>query len=90
MTQEANEELGVPFGAYIAEIDMDSPAMNAGIQSGDVIVQVQETEIKNYQNLVKALLLEEPEKTLPIKIMRQGPDGYIEMEVSVILGAKKE
>ena len=89
VTQEANEELGVPFGAYITEIDMDSPAMNAGIQSGDVIVQVQETEIKNYQNLVKALLLEEPEKTLPIKIMRQGPDGYIEMEVSVILGAKK-
>lgn len=90
VTQRANKELGVPFGAYITEIDMDSPAMNAGIQSGDVIIQIKETEIKNYQNLVKALLLEEPDKTLPVGIMRQGPDGYIEMEVSVVLGLKKE
>ncbi|MDE7287537.1 MAG: PDZ domain-containing protein, partial [Lachnospiraceae bacterium] len=62
----------------------------AGIQSGDVITRVKGTEIKNYQNLVKALLLEEPEKTLSIGLMRQGPDGYIEMEVSVVLGSMKE
>lgn len=90
VTEKANQELGVPFGAYITQIDMDSPAMNAGIQSGDVITRVKRTEIKNYQNLVKALLLEEPEKTLSIGLMRQGPDGYIEMEVSVVLGSMKE
>ncbi len=90
VTEKANQELGVPFGAYITEIDMDSPAMNAGIQSGDVITWVKGTEIKNYQNLVKALLLEEPERTLSVGLMRQGPDGYIEMEVSVVLGSMKE
>lgn len=88
VTEKANQELGVPFGAYITEIDMDSPAMNAGIQSGDVIVKIRESEIKNYQDLVNALLLEEPEKELPIVIMRQGPEGYTEMEVDVTLGIK--
>lgn len=88
VTEEANQELGVPFGAYITEIDMDSPAMIAGIQSGDVITRINEIEIRNYQELVKALLLEEPEKELSIGLMRQGPDGYIEMKVDAILGIK--
>lgn len=88
VTEKANQDLGVPFGAYITEIDMDSPAMNAGIQSGDVITQIRENEIKSYQDLVKALLSEEPEKELPIVLMRQGPEGYTEMEVDVTLGIK--
>lgn len=88
VTQEANQELGVPFGAYITETDMDSPAMNAGIQSGDVITMLNETEVGNYQELVNALLAEEPEKTITIRLMRQGPEGYTEMEVAAVLGLK--
>ena len=39
-------ESGIPRGAYIKEIEMDSPAMIAGIQSGDVIIQVGDTPNK--------------------------------------------
>ncbi|MDE7250150.1 MAG: S1C family serine protease, partial [Lachnospiraceae bacterium] len=90
VTREAYEELGVPFGAYITEIDMDSPAMNAGIQSGDVIIRMGETEIAGYQDLVKALLTIRPEETVEVGLMRQGPEGYIEMETDAELGQKGE
>lgn len=90
VTEEANEKMGVPYGAYITEIDMDSPAMNAGIQSGDVIIELDRTEIKNYQELVKALLLKEPDNEVKIKLMRQGPSGYTEMELTAVLGLKSE
>ena len=88
VTEEANEEMGVPPGAYIMEIDMDSPAMDAGIQSGDVITKINETEVLEYQDLVKALLLEQPESTITVHLMRQGPENYMEMEVSAVLGMK--
>ena len=88
VTESANEELGVPLGAYITEIDMDSPAMNAGIQSGDVILKWNDMEIESYQDLVSTLLLEEPEKTVSITLMRQGPEGYTEMETTSVLGLK--
>lgn len=88
VTEEANQELKVPFGAYITEIDMDSPAMDAGIQSGDVITAIMETEVKSYQDLVRALLSEQPEKELSIELMRQGPEGYTEMKVDAVLGIK--
>ena len=53
--QEANLESGVPLGAYIKEIEMDSPAMTAGIQSGDVITQIGDVQINNYNELLNVL-----------------------------------
>lgn len=88
VTEEVGEEMGVPLGAYIMEIDMDSPAMDAGIQSGDVITKINETEVLNYQDLVKALLSEQPETTITVHLMRQGPENYMEMEVNAVLGTK--
>lgn len=90
VTREANEESEVPFGAYITEIDMDSPAMNAGIQSGDVIIRMGEAEITGYQDMVRALLEFKPEDAVNVGLMRQGPEGYTEMEVNVELGLKSE
>lgn len=90
VTQEANTRMGVPFGAYITEIDMDSPSMDGGIQSGDVITKLDETEISSYQELVKELLLKKPDDQVKIELMRYGPDGYRELELTATLGLKPE
>lgn len=86
VTAEANESLGVPFGAYITEIEMDSPAMTAGIQSGDVILGIGEKQINVYGDLVNALAELKPEDEISITLMRQGPEEYVQMEVDVTLG----
>ncbi len=86
VTSDANESLGVPFGAYITEIEMDSPAMTAGIQGGDVITGIGERQIGVYGDLVNALAELRPEDMISITLMRQGPEGYMQMEVDVTLG----
>lgn len=86
VTADANESLGVPFGAYITEIEMDSPAMTAGIQGGDVITGIGERQIGIYGDLVNALAELKPEDMISITLMRQGPEGYMQMEVDVTLG----
>lgn len=78
-------EKEVPRGAYVTGIVMDSPAMKAGIQSGDVIVKVQETEITSFTEYHAALLELAPGTTVNVTLMRQGQDGYQEMQVDVIL-----
>lgn len=90
VTVEAHEELEVPFGAYIMEIDMDSPAMAAGIQSGDVIVTVGEDKISTYQELVNYIIASEPEQTISVGLLRQGPEGYTEIELEVVLSMKQK
>ena len=84
--QEAYLESGVPLGAYVMEIEMDSPAMAAGIQSGDVITQIGETEIANYNGLLNILYNANPHEVITITLMRQGIEGFQRMNVEVTLG----
>lgn len=84
--EQANKRQGVPYGAYVTSIEMGSPAMNAGIQSGDVIVQFGESPIMSMSDLTKALYKVEPESTVNLVIERRGQDEYREMEISLDLG----
>ncbi len=86
--QEANLELGVPLGTYIKEIEMDSPAMTAGIQSGDVITKVGGEEIATYNELLNILYNSKPGEVITITLMRQGMDAFQKMEVEVILSER--
>lgn len=82
--REAIEELNIPEGAYVRAIDMDSPAMEAGIQNGDVVVQINETPITTYSGLLEVLYDSDPEDTLTFMLMRQGR----EMSTTVTLGTR--
>ena len=86
VTIEVHEKLGVPYGAYIAEIEMDSPAMEAGIQSGDVITKIGERTINSYGDLVRFLMEAAPEESISVTLMRQGPEEYVQMNIGVVLG----
>ena len=83
---EAILEFGMPEGAYIKEIEMDSPAMTAGIQSGDVITMVGIVEITSYGELLNILYSSEPDDTILLTIMRQGMSGFQSMRIAVTLG----
>lgn len=75
-------EIDIPPGAYIREIEIDSPAMAAGIQSGDVVIQVGETPITTYHELLNIIRGVEPEEIQTFTLVRQGH----EMKVDVTFG----
>lgn len=89
VTQEANSIQGVPLGAYVTEIIMDSPAMKAGIQSGDIITALDGMPILSFTQYVDVLAGYEPEETVMVKISRQGAEEYSEIEIPIILGKRR-
>lgn len=86
---EIHTEMGVPLGAYVTNIQMDSPAMKAGIQSGDVIVKLEDTEILSFSEYQDALMDLAPGMSASVTVMRQGAEEYQEMTVEVILEEAK-
>lgn len=86
VTNEAYYNLNVPKGAYVTGIKMDSPAMEAGIQSGDVIVQIGDASTNTIAGLHDAVLKCTPDTRVSVTLMRQGPESYQEMIVEVTLG----
>lgn len=86
VTPEANMEMGVPFGAYVREVDMNSPAMLAGIQRGDVIVEIDDSSIENFSNYAATLLRLEAGETVTVTVLRLSQNSYREMEIEITLG----
>ncbi len=85
--REANQQFGVPYGAYVEKVAMDSPAMRAGIQRGDVITGMNDTVINTYRSYSNALLEKLPNETVEVAVMRQVQQGeYREMSFSIELG----
>lgn len=84
--KEANEQFQVPFGAYVREVDMDSPAMRAGIQSGDVIVGMNLTSVTRMRDYTDYLVRCDSDDTLTLSVMRQSQGEYKEMTFEITVG----
>ncbi|MCR5673097.1 MAG: S1C family serine protease [Lachnospiraceae bacterium] len=85
VTDEANDDRGVPFGAYVKEVVADSPAMSAGIRNGDVIVKMGTIEIGSFTDYKQAVLKYQPQDIVTVMLERPGRDGYTEMTYEVTL-----
>jgi len=85
VTKEANEEMGVPYGAYITEVAMDSPAMMAGIKQGDVLVNISGRDIQSFGEYATELLQMDVGETVQVTVMRQAQDEYKEMKFDIVL-----
>lgn len=86
VTKEANESQGVPYGAFVKEIAMDSPAMLEGIQRGDVITEMDGKKISLFSDYSSVLMQLEPGEIVDITVMRQAQNTYKEMQFSIELG----
>lgn len=89
VTVDAHEDLGVPYGAYVKNVSIDSPAMLAGIRQGDVIIKMDEKSITNFSEYVSTLLQLKPEDSVELTVMRQTETEYKEIKFKVTPSEKK-
>ena len=89
VTKSAMEELLVPEGAYVKQVVVDSPAMNGGIQNGDVIVKLGTTDIRSFNDYRVAMSKCQPGDTAMVTVKRLGKDGYVEFSYEIYLEALK-
>ena len=85
VTEEISEEMGVPTGVYISSLEMDSPALEAGVKSGDIIVGFNSFDISSFNDYTHRLFALEPGSEVVLKVMRQGIDEYTPMEFTFTL-----
>lgn len=83
VTSDIEKSYDIPRGVYIKEVKMDSPAMIAGLQSGDVIVEMDGVAITDEAAYEHKLLQLKPEDKVSIVIKRQGVNGYVSIRCDV-------
>ena len=84
---EVSKTKEVPVGVYVTGIEMGSPAMEAGIQSGDIIIRMDKSKIITFADYGKVLNTWTPGDTKDIYLMRKGQDGYKSAKVQLVVGS---
>lgn len=85
VTSEARTVYDIPVGAYILNIDLDSPAMESGIRKGDVITGINGSVISSVSDYVSELGKCSPGDEITVTLMRINGDSYVSINITVIL-----
>lgn len=83
------QEQGMPEGIYVVDVDPESPAMEAGIQSGDIICEAAREEITGITTYQNTILKTKAGDTIRITGQRRGADGYVDIDFTITVGSKK-
>jgi 2-alkenal reductase len=79
-------DLPANWGAFVSEVNRNSPASAAGIQPGDIIVQIGDVPLDSEHSFINALFTYSPGDQITLHILR----GQQEVEVKVTLGETKQ
>ena len=88
ITEEVAEAENVPQGLFVKEVEVDSPAMAAGIQSGDILTEIAGEEIKSLSSFHSVLMGQEAGQSIRVNGQRSGVESYVEMKFTVTVGVK--
>ena len=81
-TVAARDNLSVTHGALITGLTQGYPAASAGLQAGDVIVQIDNQAVNDTSSLGSLLISKNPGDTVAVHIYR----GSQQMTINVKLG----
>ena len=79
---------GIPKGIWVDSVDNDSPAMETGIQAGDVIVKIGDAQISTLKSLHSVLNQNKPGDEITLYVMRQSVEGYVEVPFEVTVSGR--
>ena len=89
VTEEIAKEFSIPKGVYIKSVEMDSPAMAAGMQEADLISKINGEEVATVEQYNQKIYALSPEDTITITIKRQSGEAYVDLDCAVVVGVLK-
>ncbi len=79
ITPSISEKYNLPMGIYITSVVIDSPAYNAGLQAGDVIVALNHNPVLAIQSFNEQLYQYDSGQNINVTVKRAGRDNYREL-----------
>lgn len=74
--------LPVEWGAYVSEVGSNTPAAEAGLRQGDIIIRFGDRTLNNNNPFINALYDHAPGETVPLTVKRNGDTLQLEVTLS--------
>lgn len=88
VTPQIKDKYNIPDGIYITAVETNSPAYQAGIQTGDVLYAINNIGMVSMNGFMKELGKYRPEDKISVMVKRKGRDEYKEIEFNLFLGVE--
>ena len=85
VTTAVSEAEGIPIGVYVSDVAISSPAMEAGIQPGDIITSISGQNVTNLKDVTTILMKCSNGQNIQVVCQRLNKTVYQELEMSVEL-----
>lgn len=82
------KQFDITNGIYVKEVQTSSPALEGGIQIGDIIMSINDTNVMSVQAFNNMISLNESKTSIKVKVLRTSKTTNNEMEFNVVLGKK--
>ena len=89
VTKDISEDYDIPMGIYIKDVEADSPAMHAGLQSGDILIKMNGDTVTTDDVFSDKMGLLIPGTTCEILVKRQNGTAYYNVTCIVEIGVLK-
>jgi len=70
-----------PNGVLISDVVQDSPAAQAGVASGDIIIEFDRKKVDSPQELQKVVAATAPGRAVPLKVWRDKGEKMLEIKI---------
>lgn len=89
VTDALAQRFNMPIGVYVNDVVKDSPAEQAGLMQGNIIVGVNDQEVKTIDELINILSYKKAGDTITLKVNVLDNGERVEKNLSVTLGEKQ-
>lgn len=90
VTEDVQQNYGLPEGIYIAQVYENTAAANAGLKKGDILVEFDGEKVETLEELTSLLEYYKKGTTVDVVIMQGSPDGYQQKTITVTLGGRTD
>lgn len=89
ISEKQSEQMKIPRGIYVDRVEQESPAMNSGIQSGDILYKVDAQSVYTMDEYSRILQNKDPGDRINVTLYRKSPAGeYVDVELSILIKEK--
>jgi len=74
---------GLPTGVVVRRVALNSPAQQAGIQVGDIIMQFNDKPIRTASDLTRELYFAQPNQRITLTVQREGQQARLPVTLGV-------
>lgn len=91
VTEDIAESLGLPAakGAIVADVTAESPALAAGLRTGDTILTIDGKDVADSRDLARKVAQIAPGSSVPVTIVRGGETKSITVTIGTMPGERQ-